>query len=77
MTVHEIDSSAPPGMPAPAVVASGIVCPLCHTPGPSADWWHCKRCSASWTTERLADVAAYGRYARAREAAGTSRQQPK
>ena len=56
--------------PAPALSAA---CPLCHAPhhATTADVagggnWRCTRCGQSWSANRLANLAAYGRYAESR-----------
>ena len=48
-------------------------CPSCHTTHGVADTvvidWQCARCGQQWTSGRLANVAAYGRWAAERHVA--------
>jgi ribosomal protein L37AE/L43A len=56
--------------------APSLACPTCHTPMSmftgealkTGGDWKCDRCGQKWTASRLATVAEYGEWDRAREA---------
>jgi hypothetical protein len=72
--LREIAEEGGGGAPATHAETSATDCQLCLTPGPSLTddattgtvSWRCRRCDHVWSRERLAVVAAYGRYCVAR-----------